>query len=713
MRYLALIGLLLAVPCPARTIRVDDDGPADFNTVQAAIDDAKDGDVVLVAPGIYTGDGNRDIDSRGKAVTVRSIDPNDPKVVASTVIDCSGTEAEPHRAFFVHGNKALESVIAGLTITNGHVYAQDGAGICCYSSHLVVRRCIITNNQAITRCDIVGCRGGNGVAVFCADSNAFITGCTISHNTGGSSVAFSSSNAQVTSCLLATNGASALDCEKSGVAVTHCTITGNHARTGAGMNAKGGSFVTVDLCMMVDNHAGDCGGAVNIFGRSTVHISNSTLLRNSCEGTQGGAVMCWANSTVSFINSTLANNYTRRNGGAVWCIGELTISNCKITGNKAHDKGGGVGFQCAAVITNSLIAGNSASSGGGGMYFSAPYSSLVLNNCTIADNKSETEGGGIFCGWNCTASVAHSIIWANTAPLGAQIGIVSSKAFERDPTTMCVAYTCLPSHSGDVYLSGEKVSVNKASNCTEADPCFVDPGYWADVNDPNIVVEPDDPNAVWMDGDYHLMSQAGRWDPASESWVKDDVTSPCIDAGAPQSPIAYEPFPNGGYPNMGAYGGTAEASKSYFGEPVCETIVAGDINGDCKVDVLDLARMACNWLGPGPLTLNQAPIVTVTEPQDGQDIYFRNTTTTVIVRAEATGIAAPVVAVKFLAYYSSEGHHHGTGTTDFDGSDGWKFKWRWCYDSPEGYYTITASALDDEGNFAVSQPVVVTVHGLE
>jgi len=48
---------------------------------------------------------------------------------------------------------------------------------------------------------------------------------------------------------------------------------------------------------------------------------------------------------------------------------------------------------------------------------------------------------------------------------------------------------------------------------------------------------------------------------------------------------------------MGAYGGTAEASKSYFGEPICETIIAGDINGDCRVDFKDLTLMAMNWLG--------------------------------------------------------------------------------------------------------------------
>jgi len=97
-------------------------------------------------------------------------------------------------------------------------------------------------------------------------------------------------------------------------------------------------------------------------------------------------------------------------------------------------------------------------------------------------------------------------------------------------------------------------------------------------------------------GDYHLRSQAGRWEHATQAWIKDDVTSPCIDAGDMSSPIGLELFPNGGIVNLGAYGGTAEASKSYFGEPVCETIVIGDINGDCKIDFVDFQIMAHHWL---------------------------------------------------------------------------------------------------------------------
>ena len=82
------------------------------------------------------------------------------------------------------------------------------------------------------------------------------------------------------------------------------------------------------------------------------------------------------------------------------------------------------------------------------------------------------------------------------------------------------------------------------------------------MNDPNIVVEPEDPNAVWMDGDYHLNSEVERWDPNSGRWVKDDVTSPCIDAGNPAADCSAELMPNGGCINMGANGGTLQASKS-------------------------------------------------------------------------------------------------------------------------------------------------------
>jgi len=90
----------------------------------------------------------------------------------------------------------------------------------------------------------------------------------------------------------------------------------------------------------------------------------------------------------------------------------------------------------------------------------------------------------------------------------------------------------------------------------DVDPDFVQEGYWTQPSPRSPTVR------TWIEGDYHLKSETGRWDPVSESWIVDNVTSLCIDAGDLNSPIGDEPDPNGGRINMGVYGGTAEASKS-------------------------------------------------------------------------------------------------------------------------------------------------------
>jgi hypothetical protein len=61
--------------------------------------------------------------------------------------------------------------------------------------------------------------------------------------------------------------------------------------------------------------------------------------------------------------------------------------------------------------------------------------------------------------------------------------------------------------------------------------------------------------------DVHLKSFSGRWD--GSAWVIDvGQISPAIDRGDPDSSYSLEPAPNGSRINMGAYGGTAEASKT-------------------------------------------------------------------------------------------------------------------------------------------------------
>ena len=73
-----------------------------------------------------------------------------------------------------------------------------------------------------------------------------------------------------------------------------------------------------------------------------------------------------------------------------------------------------------------------------------------------------------------------------------------------------------------------------------ADPLFVDP----------------------IAGDYHLLSARGRYWPEHNVWILDRVTSPCIDGGNPSADPLDEPMPNGSRINIGAYGGTVQASMS-------------------------------------------------------------------------------------------------------------------------------------------------------
>ena len=110
------------------------------DTIQDAIDSATNGDTVIITPGIYTGDGNRDIDFNGKAITVRSTDPDDTAVVEATIIDCEGSDTEPHRGFYFHSGENNACVVAGLTITNGDT--ENGGGIYCDNSSPTLINCI-------------------------------------------------------------------------------------------------------------------------------------------------------------------------------------------------------------------------------------------------------------------------------------------------------------------------------------------------------------------------------------------------------------------------------------------------------------------------------------------------------------------------------------------------------------------------------------------
>ena len=294
------------------------------------------------------------------------------------------------------------------------------------------------------------------------------------------------------------------------------------------------------------------GGGIN--GNWThATIANCTITGNlaydSSDGGRGGGLYrCHGLITQCTITGNTADGYYNYNyvsgyssgGGLAYCDG--IISSCKISDNSAGHSGGGLAG-CDCTITNCTVAGNSAVYNGGGFY----HCDIIITNCTVADNSAVYDGGGFYgC---CERSTKNCIIWGNVA-----------------------------GRYGDQFRAG--VSYNPSYNCIQ--------GSWTGGTG-NINSNPLFADAA--SGDYHLKSEYDRWDPNSYQWVTDTVTSPCIDAGDPASDWTEELWPHGERINMGAYGGTAQASMS--ANPVGNV---ADLDHNDEVGILDLMLFSEDWL---------------------------------------------------------------------------------------------------------------------
>ena len=371
--------------------------------------------------------------------------------------------------------------------------------------------------------------------------------------------------------------------EKSSPMVVDCVFSGNSAPAGAGIfNYE--SDPIVGLCTFSGNFgsfASDGGGIYNYKGSPTVY--GCLFNKNRVSASGGAMVNSYGNPLV--MDCIFIENFTFGSGGAIYNTqSEPTITLCTLAGNSCNSLGGAISNSRSNVIlSNCVLAGNWARWYGGSIDNMIDCQTTIVN-CAVIENRAGKGAGGIRCEYESDVLVNSSILWGNSALEGPQVAIMAGTS------TLMVAYSVVMGGKESIYVGSPDGLYWGAGNI-ECDPCFADLGYW----DPNGTPE-DNNDDFWVMGDYHLKSQAGRWDPNAETWVIDNVTSPCIDAGDPMTPIGLEPFPNGGRVNMGAYGGTAEASKSYFGDAPCETIVAGDVNGDCNVDFLDFAIMAIHWL---------------------------------------------------------------------------------------------------------------------
>ncbi len=214
----------------------------------------------------------------------------------------------------------------------------------------------------------------------------------------------------------------------------------------------------------------------------------------------------------------------------IYCTNNVSpkIDKCTVTGNI----GAGIELYSGGnpVLTYCTIIANSGSgiemrprNAGRFTYYNSPQ----LSNCIVAANGGHGLLRGIPTVTNCT-------ITGNL-----KSGIQDSMLTATNSIVYFNGNDQIVNSTGTVTYSDVQGSFQGAGNI-DADPLFADPA----------------------NGDYHLKSQAGRWNPGSETWISDNLTSDCIDAGDPDSEIGLEPDPNGSVINIGAYGGTTQASKS-------------------------------------------------------------------------------------------------------------------------------------------------------
>jgi len=308
------------------------------------------------------------------------------------------------------------------------------------------------------------------------------------------------------------------------------TITGGYYELGGGMFCGGYANPTVTNCTFRENSASLGGG---LYIESNPTLTNCTFIANSADG--GGGV----------YNS----------GQEPEC--KPVISHCRFIANTVTHNGGAMynlGRYAEPTITYCEFIRNSVSQGGGGAIRNNMSGSPDLSNCLFVENSAATSGGAIRNSNSGSTTLTNCTFGANSAGNGSGLACNPDDGGSESPCVFQVT-NCIFWNGGDEILNDDKSIVNVAYSNVQRGSGR---GPWQGKGNINA-----DPHFADQDnGDYHLTSKTGRWDPDSQNWVQDKVTSPCIDAGDASTPIGIEPSPNGGLVNIGAYGGTAEASKS-------------------------------------------------------------------------------------------------------------------------------------------------------
>ena len=266
---------------------------------------------------------------------------------------------------------------------------------------------------------------------------------------------------------------------------------------------------------------------------NSTHKSGAVVIRGGCKGlvskcvirdNAGIGIQCELKSVINIVESIISGN--EGFGIALWGCSKGYVRNCQIRGNKDS------GILCSMCDTNisiykTIITGNEAKTGGG-MHI-VNHAGPIINGVTIADNFAHA-GSGIYASIQATVYLDNSIVAFNTGTGG---------GIQCEPESNAVIrYSDFYGNESQNFIATDDPT-GSDGNISE-DPLFGD----------------------LENGDCHLHSVTGRFNPVSGLWIQDSDHSPCIDTAHPGVGTAYEPEPNGDRSNMGGYGRTTEASKS-------------------------------------------------------------------------------------------------------------------------------------------------------
>lgn len=312
--HMILGTFILASGAYATTIHV----PAEARTIQDGLDKAAAGDTVLVAAGEYVGEGNRDLDYRGKDLVLLSEDGPE-----RTIIDCQASSDDPHRGLHLTGGETTRATLEGFTITNGATELKYtfpnafGGGILLQDAGLTIIDCILEGNEGSY---------GAGIATSASD-----------------------------------------------LTVIDSEIRKNGVRYLGGGVYTGGGESTLDFRnVSVSDNSSDYGGGFYINTFSYLSAQDCHIDRNGAWGGAGGGIRTYR-AQMDLQNCSISDNHAGKEGGGIFheaSRGELgmhaTVINCVITGNTCDTKGGGIALanDTTMDLRYSTIADNEAPTGG-------------------------------------------------------------------------------------------------------------------------------------------------------------------------------------------------------------------------------------------------------------------------------------------------------------------------------------------------------------